>query len=178
MPKPGYEEEKLDKRGPWDPNYVPPEFVWDPDPTKPKPWYPNGPVKISQPDGIWKPPDVYLKKKIVRFPTRPEVGVGPDGETTVKYGEFHKPFYRSSHLKPLPEEERDPGYVEEKYIDPIAPLPPDARDWTQRVPQYSVVPQKTKGEKPGPMTHNRLHKAVASGDKKVHLNSVERFPVT
>lgn len=94
MPKPGYEEEKEDKRGSWDPEYIPPEFVWDPDPTKPKPWYPNGPVKLSQPEGIWKPPDVYGKKKIVRFPVRPEVGIGQDGTTTVKFREFQKPFYR------------------------------------------------------------------------------------
>jgi len=162
MPKPRYDEEE-DKRGSRDPDYEPPEIIWDPDPTKPKPWYPNGHVKISQPEGIWKPPGVYSNKKIVRFPTRPEVGIGKDGKT-VKFGEFHKPFYRSNHLKPV---ETAPGDWEEKYIDPLAPLPPDARDWSQRVPQYSIVPQKCKGEKPGPPTHNRLHKAVASGDKKV-----------
>lgn len=73
---------------------------------------------------------------------------------------------RSNHLKPLLERASPEGW-EEKYVDPLAPVLPDARDWTQRVPQYSVVKQKCKGEKPGPGTHNRLHKAVASGDKKV-----------
>lgn len=166
MPKVGYEEEKLDKRGAWDPNYVPPEdpAPYDPDPTKPRPWYPNGPISITQPDGIWRPPDVYGKKKIVRFLVRPEVGVGPKGKV-VKFGEFVKPSYRSTHLKPLPPEVTGP--IDDKYIDPLAPQPKDARDYTHRAPQYTVVPQKCKFEKPGPPTHNRLHKAVASGDRKV-----------
>ena len=164
MPKPGYEEEKLDKRGSWDPDYIPPEEVWDPDPTKQKPWYPNGPISIKQPDGIWKPPVLYGKKKIMRFSARPEIGIGPEGKP-VTFRKFVRPFYRSTHLKPLPPEVTGP--IEDKYIDPIAPQPPDARTYTQRIPQYTVVPQKCKDTKPGPPTHNRLHKAVASGDKKV-----------
>ncbi|KAG0582138.1 hypothetical protein KC19_3G036600 [Ceratodon purpureus] len=165
MPKPGYEEEKLDKRGSWDPNYVPPEDPgpFDPDPTVPRQWSPDGPISIKQPDGIWRPPDVYGKKKIVRFSVRPEIGIGSEG-TTVKFGEFKKPFYRSMHLKPLPPEETGP--IQDKYIDPTVPQPPDARTYTQRAPQYTVVPQKCPDWKPGPRTHNRLHKAVASGDKK------------
>jgi hypothetical protein len=167
MRKEGYEEEKLDKRGSWDPKYVPPEDPgpYDPDPTVPKQWYPGGPISVKQPDGIWKPPGVYGKKKIVRFAARPEVGIGSEG-TTVKFREFVKPYCRSIHLKPLPHaEESEP--VQDKYIDPLAPQPPDARTYTLRAPQYTVVPQKCYDKKPGPPTHNQLHKAVASGDKKV-----------
>ncbi|XP_024382144.1 uncharacterized protein [Physcomitrium patens] len=156
-------EDDTYKTGSGDRNYIAPE-LGEFNPTKPKPWKPNGPVKILQPDGVWVHPHVYGKKRILRFPVRPEVGTGPDGKE-VKFREFEKPFYRSNHLNPLPPEQT-PSDFKTKYIDPLAPERPDARDWTQRDPQYSVVPQKCYKCKPGPPTHNRLHKAVASGDKK------------
>lgn len=138
---PGFEEDKEDKRGSWDPNYedpVPYKF----DPTKPPQWVENGPILIDQPDGTWKDPIVYGPRKVLRFPNRPQIG------RRVRWGEFKKPVF------------------EEKQIDPLLPEP-DPLEFTKRPPQYTEVPQKVRA---GPPVHYRLHKAVASGDIKVSLN--------
>ena len=140
---PGFEEDKVDKRGSWDPNYqdpVPYKF----DPTKPPQWEENGPIFIDQPNGIWKVPLVYGPRKVLRFPGRPQIG------RYVRWGEFKKPVYK------------------ERWIDPRVPVD-DPLDFTVRPPQYTVVPQQVDK---GPPFHNRLHKAVASGDLNVSFPTI------
>lgn len=135
---PGFEEDKVDKRGSWDLDYqdpVPYKF----DPTNPPQWEENGPIFIDQPNGIWKVPLVYGPRKVLRFPGRPQIG------RYVRWGEFEKPVYK------------------ERWIDPLVPVD-DPLDFTIRPPQYTVVPQEVDA---GPPFHNRLHKAVASGDINV-----------
>lgn len=143
------EEEKLDKRGSSDPNYKPPDPFDNFDFTQPGQWQPNGHIVRNKKDGIWKPPmylnpDVYTHHNgLLRFPKRPQIG------KNVRWGEY----------------KGKPPYLE-KWIDPLAKVV-DAREFTVQPPLLEAVPQKV--DKPGPNVHWRLHKAVASGDKKVSL---------
>lgn len=144
-----YAAEKLDKRGSSDPDYVPPE-PYEFDFTKPGQWTEGGPIDVHKPCGIYKPsmylnPEVYPNHKLLRFPKRPQIG------KRVRWGEY----------------KGKPPFLE-KFIDPMV-KEVDALDFTHRPPQYTVVPQKVAPHKPGPPHHWRLHRAVASGDKKVSL---------
>jgi len=141
-----YEEEKLDKRGSSDPDYVPPDPYDGFDFTKPGQWQGNGDIVRNKKDGIWKPPmylapGVYPNRKVLRFPKRPQIA------KNVRWGEY----------------QGKPPLVE-KWIDPLESVV-DAREFTVQRPLHTVVPQLV--DKPGPPVHWRLHRAVASGDKKV-----------
>lgn len=144
-----YEEEKRDKRGSSDPDYEPPDPFGSFDFTQPGQWEENGDILRNKKDGIWKPPmylspGVYPNRKVLRFPKRPQIG------KNVCWGEYQ------GKKPPL-----------EKWIDPLQRVV-DARDFTVQPPLYTAVPQPVEN-KPGPPVHWRLHRAVASGDKKVSL---------
>ncbi|CAK9867448.1 unnamed protein product [Sphagnum jensenii] len=136
---PGFEEDKEDKRGSWDPNYKDP-VIWKFNPWGPPQWEENGAVKIAQPDGIWKIPSVYGNRKVLRFPLRPQIG------PCVRWGVFVRAMYREKWItNPLDDVVPD--------VDPLA--------FQVRPPQTTQIPQPK-----GPPFHYHLHKAVASGDVK------------
>jgi hypothetical protein len=137
---PGFEEDKEDKRGSWDPNYKDP-VIWKFNPWGPPQWEENGAVEIAQPDGIWKIPSVYGNRKVLRFPLRPQIG------PCVRWGVFVRAMYREKWIT-NPLDDVVPA------VDPLA--------FQVRPPQTTQIPQPK-----GPPFHYRLHKAVASGDVKV-----------
>jgi len=137
---PGFEEDKEDKRGSWDPKYKDP-VIWKFNPWEPPQWEENGAVEIAQPDGIWKIPSVYGNRKVLRFPLRPQIG------PCVRWGVFVRAMYREKWII--------------NTLDDVVPAV-DPLAFQVRPPQTTQISQPK-----GPPFHYRLRKAVASGDAKV-----------
>jgi len=142
---PGFEEDKEDKRGSWDPKYKDP-VIWKFNPWEPPQWEENGAVEIAQPDGIWKIPSVYGNRKVLRFPLRPQIG------PCVRWGVFVRAMYREKWII--------------NTLDDVVPAV-DPLAFQVRPPQTTQISQPK-----GPPFHYRLRKAVASGDAKMKISIV------
>ncbi|CAK9259081.1 unnamed protein product [Sphagnum jensenii] len=98
----------------------------------------NESIKVTQPAGIWKPPIVYGPKNVLRFPLRG--------------GGVHR--WVREVKKNLCPEDTWVHHPLETVDDPLA---------------FSTLPPQTTPilQRKGPPFHYRLHKAIASGDRKV-----------
>jgi len=97
----------------------------------------NESIKVTQPAGIWKPPIVYGPKNVLRFPLRG--------------GGVHR--WVREVKKNLCPEDTWVHHPLETVDDPLA---------------FSTLPPQTTPilQRKGPPFHYRLHKAIASGDRK------------
>jgi hypothetical protein len=98
----------------------------------------NESIKVTQPAGIWKPPIVYGPKNVLGFPLRG--------------GGVHR--WVREVKKNLCPEDTWVHHPLETVDDPLA---------------FSTLPPQTTPilQRKGPPFHYRLHKAIASGDRKV-----------